>query len=122
MRYWEEDRPDWGAEDREFAAVWRQQPKWVVSRSLKSVGPNATLLQGDLEVAIRGLKARLAGGIAVAGTKLAGSLTGLGLIDEYRLRSTWPCSVRHCSVDTTPVSIGGTATTVRLNLRDPRFL
>jgi len=85
MRYWEEDRPDWDAEDREFAAVWRQQPKWVASRSLKSVGPNATLLQGDLEAAIRGLKAQLAGEIAVAGTKLAGSLSGLGLIDEYRL-------------------------------------
>jgi len=65
--------------------VWRRQPKWVVSRSLKSVGPNATLLEGDIEAAIRGLKAQLAGEIAIAGPKLAGSLTDLGLIDEYRL-------------------------------------
>ena len=85
MRYWEEDRADWDAEDHDFAAVWRRQPKWVVSRSLKSVGPNATLLEGDIEAAIRGLKAQLAGEIAVAGPKLAGSLTDLGLIDEYRL-------------------------------------
>jgi riboflavin biosynthesis pyrimidine reductase len=34
---------------------------------------------------IRGLKARLTGEIAVAGPELAGRLTELGLIDEYRL-------------------------------------
>src|SRR5215204_2443016 len=37
MRYWDEDRPEWNAEQHEFAAAWRRQPKWVVSRSLKSV-------------------------------------------------------------------------------------
>ena len=85
MRYWDEDLPDWDAEEREYAAVWRSQPKWVVSRSLKSVGPNATLLESNLEGAVRGLKARLDGEIEVAGPELAGSLTELGLIDEYRL-------------------------------------
>ena len=85
MRYWDDDLPDWDAEDRDFAAAWRSQPKWVVSRSLKSVGPNATLIEDDLEAAIRGLKAQLAGEIEVAGPDLAGSLTDLGLIDEYRL-------------------------------------
>jgi len=85
MRYWDEDGADWVAEERDFAAAWRSQPKWVVSRSLKSVGPNATLVEDDIEAMIRGLKARLAGEIAVAGPALAGSLTDLGLIDEYRL-------------------------------------
>jgi len=84
MRYWEEDLPDWDAEDREFAAVWRSQPKWVVSRSLKSVGPNSTLLADDFEKVIRSLKADLAGEILVAGPVLAQSLTEAGLIDEYR--------------------------------------
>ena len=56
-----------------------------MSRSLKSVGPNATLVDDDLEAAIRGLKAQLVGEIAVAGPDLARSLTDLGLIDEYRL-------------------------------------
>ncbi len=83
MRYWDEDRQDWGPEQRDFAAAWRRQPKWVVSRTLKSVGPNATLVDDDIESVIRALKARLAGEIAVAGPDLAGSLTGL--IDEYRL-------------------------------------
>ena len=85
MRYWDEDRPAWDAAERDFAAAWRSQPKWVVSRSLKSVGPNATLVSDDIEGVIRGLKARLVGEIAVSGPDLARSLTDLGLIDEYRL-------------------------------------
>ena len=85
MRYWDEDSTDWDADEQDFAAAWRRQPKWVVSRSLKSVGPNATLVEGDLETAMRGIKAQLVGEIAVAGPKLAKSLTDLGLIDEYRL-------------------------------------
>ena len=85
MRYWDEDFPEWGAEERDFAAAWRSQPKWVVSRSLKSVGPNAALVEDDIEAAIRRLKGEFAGEIDVAGPDLARSLTDLGLIDEYRL-------------------------------------
>jgi hypothetical protein len=59
MRIWDEDVPEWGAEQRDFTAAWRRQPKWVVSRSLKSVGPNATLVEDDLRGVIRGLKAQL---------------------------------------------------------------
>ena len=85
MRYWDEDRPEWGAEERDFALAWRSQPKWVVSRSLKSVGPNATLVSDDIESTIRGLKARLDGEIEIGGPELAQSLGDLGLIDEYQL-------------------------------------
>ena len=85
MRYWDEDRPEWNADDHDFATAWRSQPKWVMSRSLKSVGPNATLVGGDIEAVIRELKAGLIGEIEVAGPDLARSLTDLGLIDEYRL-------------------------------------
>jgi dihydrofolate reductase len=85
MRYWDEDRPEWDADEREYAAVWRSRPKWVVSRSLKSVGPNATLGADDVEAAVQGLKTELAGEIEVAGPELAQSLTDLGLIGEYRL-------------------------------------
>jgi hypothetical protein len=52
---------------------------------LKSVGPNVTLIEDDFEAAIRRLKAQLDGEIDVAGPNLAGSLTNLRLIDEYRL-------------------------------------
>jgi dihydrofolate reductase len=85
MRYWDEDHADWTAEERDFAAAWRRQPKWVVSRSLTSVGPNATLVADDMEAVIRKLKAELSGEIAVAGPALAHSLGALGLVDTYRL-------------------------------------
>src|SRR3990170_4907812 len=85
MRYWDEDHPEWSAEERDFAAAWRSRPKWVVSRSLKSVGPNATLVADDVERKIRVLKAERDGEIEVAGPDLARSLTELGLIDEYRI-------------------------------------
>jgi dihydrofolate reductase len=85
MRYWDDDLPDWDAEDRDFAVAWRSKPKWVVSRSLNSVGPNATLITNDFETVIRRLKAELAGEIQVGGTVLAQSLTEAGLIDEYQL-------------------------------------
>ncbi|MFN8561431.1 MAG: dihydrofolate reductase family protein [Anaerolineae bacterium] len=85
MRYWDDDQAAWDAEEHAFAAAWRKQPKWVVSRSLKSVGPNATLVEDDLESAIRKLKAERDGEIEVAGTKLAYSLIELELIDEYRI-------------------------------------
>jgi dihydrofolate reductase len=85
MRYWDDEHPDWDAERRAFALAWRRQPKWVVSRSLTSVGPNASLVRDDLEGAMRKLKAERDGEIEVAGPDLAKSLTELGLIDEYRI-------------------------------------
>lgn len=84
MSYWDDDRPEWDEPRREFAVAWRRQPKWVVSRTLTSVGPNATLVT-DLEATARKLKAELDGDIDVSGTVLARSLTDLGLIDEYRI-------------------------------------
>jgi dihydrofolate reductase len=85
MHYWDQDQPDWGADEQAFAAAWRKQPKWVVSRSLESVGPNAALVDGDLESAIRKLKSECEGELEVAGPTLAQSLTELELIDEYRI-------------------------------------
>jgi dihydrofolate reductase len=85
MRYWDDDQPEWSADERAFAVAWQNQPKWVVSRSLKSVGPSARLVEGNLEAAIRKLKAERDGEIEVAGPSLAHSLTELGLIDEYRI-------------------------------------
>jgi dihydrofolate reductase len=85
MRYWDEDHPEWDEARRDYAEAWRSQPKWVVSGSLTSVGPNATLVGSDVEARIRGLKAQHEGEFEVAGPELAGSLAKLGLIDEYRI-------------------------------------
>ena len=83
MRYWDEDHPEWGADEKAFAFVWRRHPKWVVSRSLKSVGPNAVLVAEDATSVIRGLKARMSGELAIAGPQLAAGMREL--VDEYRL-------------------------------------
>jgi dihydrofolate reductase len=85
MRYWDEDRPEWDAADHDFAAVWRAQPKWVASRSLKSIGANAMSVGDDVAAFASRLKAEVEGDIDVAGPDLAGSLTDHALIDEYRL-------------------------------------
>ena len=29
MRYWDEEHPEWDADQRAFADAWRRQPKWV---------------------------------------------------------------------------------------------
>jgi dihydrofolate reductase len=85
MRYWDEDDPEWTADYKEFASAWRRQTKWVVSRSLNSVGPNATLVADDVAGAVRRLKDELPGDVEVGGPHLAHSLTELGLIDEYQI-------------------------------------
>ena len=85
MSYWDDDDPSRGDDERAFATAHRAQPKWVASTTLTSVGPNARLIEGDLESAVRRLKAEYDGEIAVAGPRLAQSLTDLGLIDEYRI-------------------------------------
>ena len=85
MQYWDDDHPEWDPDRKAFAVAWRKQPKWVVSHSLNSVGPNATILTEDLDGAVRSLKAQRDGEIEVAGPQLAHSLTELGLIDEYRI-------------------------------------
>jgi dihydrofolate reductase len=85
MRCWDEDRSDWNAIAQDYAQAWRSQPKRVVSRSLQQIDPNARLIPRDLKAWVRRLKADVEGNIDVAGPELAGSLTDLGLIDEYRL-------------------------------------
>jgi dihydrofolate reductase len=85
MRYWDKDQPDWDEMDHDFARVWCSKSKWVASRSLTSVGPNATLVQGDLIDFAAHLKSEREGDIDVAGAELANVLSAAGLIDEYRL-------------------------------------
>ena len=85
MRYWEDDKPDWDENERDFAQAWRPKQKWVASRSLTSVGPNAALVQGSVIDFARKLKADRDGDIDLAGAELANVLSGAGLVDEYRL-------------------------------------
>jgi dihydrofolate reductase len=85
MTYWQDDQPGWGEAEREFAAAWRAQKKWVVSQTLTEAGPNATLISSDIEAQVRALKDGLEGDVDVSGTVLLQSLSDWGLMDEYRL-------------------------------------
>src|SRR5690606_32571720 len=85
VRYWDDDHAEWDTPRRAFAVAWRRLPKWVVSRTLTEVGPNATLVSGEIEARVRAIKAETEGIISVSGPQLAGLLTSLDLIDEYHL-------------------------------------
>ena len=85
MRYWDKDDPEWTEPRRSFADAWRKLPKWVVSQTLRTVGPNATLIAHDIETQVRSIKTRTEGTISVSGPQLAGLITKLGLIDGYHL-------------------------------------
>ncbi len=73
MRHRDENRPERDALEHTFARAWRAQPKWVASRTLKSVGANATLVGDDLEAFARGLKTNVDGEIDVAGLNSRGA-------------------------------------------------
>ncbi len=83
MSFW--DGPEAEAADPDFTRAYRASPKWVVSRTLTSVGPNAVLLGGDLKAEVERLKGEYEGDLEVAGPELAAACTRLGLIDEYWL-------------------------------------
>src|SRR5258708_4587323 len=83
MRYLDEDRPEWDADDHDFGAAWRAERKWVVSRTLKSVGANVTLVAENLDAVVRRLKEDVAGEIDVAGPAPAAALTHPRPILEY---------------------------------------
>jgi len=83
MSFW--DGPEAEAADADFTRAYRESPKWVVSRTLTSVGPNAVLLGGDLKAEVDRLKGEYDDDLEVAGPELAAECTRLGLIDEYWL-------------------------------------
>ena len=85
MRYWDDEHPEWTPDQRAFATAWRRHPKWVASRTLSAVGPNATLVPDGVEALVGRLKGSLTGEISVSGPTLAHHLAKGGLIDEYRL-------------------------------------
>lgn len=78
------DWPDWMADWMQpFAQTIDAAKKYVVSSTLDHVDWNAELIRGDLETAIRHLKAEPGNGLAAGGVRLGLALAELGLIDEY---------------------------------------
>lgn len=85
MRYWGEPDPDRDAVADEFAALWQQTPKIVVSSTLDEAGPGVEVIRDDVVERVRALKDATEGEIEVSGAQLAATLGAAGLIDEYRL-------------------------------------
>ena len=75
-----EARPEW---TDPFARTIDAARKYVVSSTLDRVDWNAELLGGDLEAAVRKLKAEPGRGLFTGGVMLPMTLARLGLIDEY---------------------------------------
>lgn len=92
MQYWDGvdlDDPDTSEVEREFTVVWRATPKHVVSRGTPTLGPNATLLEGDVVGAVRRLKEGSGPDIGLGcGAELFAQLTRAGLVDDVRLLVT----------------------------------
>jgi dihydrofolate reductase len=88
MVYWETENedPDWGPIEREFAALWQALPKVVFSSTLTSVVGNTRLATGSVAEEIARLKGEPGGDIAIGGAGLAAAAAREDLIDEYRLR------------------------------------
>ena len=92
MTYWDGvDLDDASVPDveRDFATYWGETPKHVVSRGRPDLGPNATLLEGDVVESVRQLKAGTGADIHLGcGADLLATLSEAGLIDTYRLLIT----------------------------------
>jgi dihydrofolate reductase len=69
----------------EFARIWKQLPKLVVSKSLETVEGNARLSRADPVQTLRALREEDGAPIAVGGANLAATLTKHALIDEYHV-------------------------------------
>ena len=87
MRFWDspERETSTAKVERDFARAWQKTPKIVFSTTLRDVGPNARLMNGDAENMASSLKLEMDGYISVAGAELAAHLARANLIDEYRL-------------------------------------
>src|SRR5262245_10523133 len=73
-------RPDWM---EPFARTIDAAKKYVVSSTLDRGDWNAELVRGDVGQAVQQLTRESGEGLFVAGVKLPGALSEVGLIDEY---------------------------------------
>lgn len=86
--------PHWTSTEGSIATAMNEKPKAVFSRTLEMAGWGPAEIFGDVGAGIAELKARDDGGTVLVhgGPGFVGSLTPLGLIDEYRL-TTLPIAV-----------------------------
>lgn len=85
--YWPtaDEDPDASPAVREFAAIWRDTPKIVYSRTLEQVGDNATLEREVSPESVLALKELDGPDMSVGGAHLGSEFLRLGLVDELRV-------------------------------------
>ncbi|KKK05877.1 dihydrofolate reductase family protein [Micromonospora sp. HK10] len=71
--------------EREFAAIWRDMPKIVYSRTLDRADWNTTVLREVVPEQVRALQEQPGGDLALGGAELAATFARHGLVDEWRL-------------------------------------
>ncbi|WP_407286291.1 dihydrofolate reductase family protein [Streptomyces sp. BP-8] len=69
----------------EFAAIWREMPKIVYSRTLERADWNTTVARDVVVEEVAELKARPGGDLVLGGADLAASFLRHDLVDEYRI-------------------------------------
>jgi dihydrofolate reductase len=70
----------------EFGKKMNSMPKFVASRTLDEAEWNASIIKGDLDREVTKLKEEPGGDLLIYGSgDLVDELTGLGLIDEFRI-------------------------------------
>lgn len=69
----------------DFAGIWRDTPKYVYSRTLQRVGPNATIVRDVVPEDVAALKAAAGGDLLLGGARLAATFLAHDLVDAYSI-------------------------------------
>jgi dihydrofolate reductase len=85
--YWPtaDQDPDSSPQEAEFAAIWRDVPKYVYSRTAQDTSWNTTIVRRVDRDEVMALKSQPGGELSIGGAELSASFMRLDLIDEYRL-------------------------------------
>ncbi|WP_426568823.1 dihydrofolate reductase family protein [Streptomyces canus] len=76
--------PDASATVAEFAAIWREKPKIVYSRTLERADWNTTVVRDVVPAEVRALKEQPGGDLALGGARLSAAFLRHALVDEFR--------------------------------------
>lgn len=87
MVYWEtaEEGLSIAEHEIEFARIWKDLPKVVVSTTLEKVEGNARLVRDGIAEEVARAREQSDGDLAVGGAGLASAFIAQGFVDEYRL-------------------------------------
>jgi dihydrofolate reductase len=80
-----DEDPDASETVKEFAAIWRNIPKVVYSRTLESAGWKTSIVREIVPADIEAMKAEPGGDLFVGGSEIVNEYRRHGLIDEYRI-------------------------------------